>query len=106
MASHLTLECFGLQGSSWLRGAQVLWLRNKPKSSVFHTYACQWVRVVCANMMHLIFSQHNAVYYGKNIYFSLKRPKMLFSLFVGFLSWVNLGKFAGTSSPEKIHSCP
>lgn len=40
MASHVTLEYFGIQRRSsstqWLQGLQVLYLKNKPKSSVLH----------------------------------------------------------------------
>ena len=38
-ASHLSLEYFGIQRSSWwtqwLQGAQVLWLQNKPSITLF-----------------------------------------------------------------------
>ena len=59
MASHLTLECFGIQRSSWstpwLQGAQVLWLQNEPKSSHLNRYAWQRVWGVCADVLCLVF---------------------------------------------------
>ena len=67
MASHLTLECFGIQRSScstpWLQGARVLWQQNKPKSSALHHRAWQLVWGVCADVLCLVFSKRGAVYH-------------------------------------------
>jgi len=69
MASHLTLEYFGIQRSSrstqWLQSVQVLWLQNKPKSSALHHNVWQLVWGVCAEMLPLIFTKHSAVRYNQ-----------------------------------------
>jgi len=106
MASHLTLEYFGILRSSWwtqwLQGAQVLWLQNKPKSSALHSWCevfvltcCVWfspnvLLCVWPNYLHFDLISPN----DKSFQKSSKRLDVALGLFLQFL-WALHGQTLG-----------
>jgi len=60
MASHLTLEYFGMK-----YGAYFLWLQNQPQIITPPTCDLKFIREVCADMLCLVFSKRGAVHYDQ-----------------------------------------
>jgi len=102
---------FGIQRSSWwtqwLRGAQVLWLQNKPRSSALHLRAWQLVWGVCADMLCLVFSKRAAVHYDQTspLCSGLSKGHCSTSLSLFECNFANLSHAASMKSVQEILKC-